>query len=45
MGIVLDSVSKKVGAETHINNISLQLERGTTNVVLGHTLAKNDVEY
>ena len=39
MGIVLDSVTKKVGGETHIDNISLELEIGTTNVVLGHTLA------
>jgi len=39
MGIVLDSVTKKVGGETHIDNISLELESGTTNVLLGHTLA------
>ncbi len=39
MAIVLDSVTKKVGGETHIDNISLELESGTTNVVLGHTLA------
>ncbi|OHD72234.1 MAG: ABC transporter [Spirochaetes bacterium RBG_16_49_21] len=39
MGIVLDSVTKKVVAETHLNNISLELEIGTTTVVLGHTLA------
>jgi glycerol transport system ATP-binding protein len=39
MSIFLDSVSKKVGTETHINNISLEFENGTTNVVLGHTLA------
>jgi glycerol transport system ATP-binding protein len=39
MGIVLDSVSKKVGSETHINNVNLELEIGTTNVLLGHTLA------
>lgn len=39
MGIVIDSVTKKVGGETHIDNISLELESSTTNVVLGHTLA------
>jgi len=39
MGIVLNSVSKKVGSETHINDVSLELEIGTTNVLLGHTLA------
>lgn len=39
MGIVVDSVTKKMGRETHINNVSLELETGTTNVVLGHTLA------
>ncbi len=39
MAIVLDSVTKKVGGETYLNNISLELESGTTNVVLGHTLA------
>jgi glycerol transport system ATP-binding protein len=39
MGIFLDSVSKKVGTQTYINNISLEFENGTTNVVLGHTLA------
>ncbi|MCJ7664025.1 MAG: ABC transporter ATP-binding protein, partial [Desulfobacterales bacterium] len=39
MAIVLDSVTKKVGRETHIDNISLELESGTTNVLLGHTLA------
>lgn len=39
MGIVLESITKKVNGETHINNVSLQLERGTINVVLGRTLA------
>jgi glycerol transport system ATP-binding protein len=39
MSIVLDSVTKKTGGEIHINNISLELAGGTTNVVLGHTLA------
>jgi len=39
MAIVLDSVTKKVGGETHIDKISLSFEPGTTNVVLGRTLA------
>jgi len=39
MGIVLDSVNKKVGGETYLDNINLELETGTTNVVLGYTLA------
>jgi glycerol transport system ATP-binding protein len=39
MGIVLDSVTKKVGGETHIYDLSLTLESGATNVLLGRTLA------
>jgi glycerol transport system ATP-binding protein len=39
MGLVLDSVTKKVGGETHVYNVSLELESGATNVVLGRTLA------
>jgi glycerol transport system ATP-binding protein len=39
MGIILDSVTKKVGGETHIDRINLAFESGTTNVVLGPTLA------
>jgi glycerol transport system ATP-binding protein len=39
MDIVLDGVSKIVNGETHINNISLKIESGATNVILGHTLA------
>lgn len=39
MDIVLDSISKIVNGEIHINNISLELKSGATNVVLGHTLA------
>ncbi len=35
----LDSVSKKVGASLHINNISLTLEKGSLNVLLGPTLS------
>ena len=39
MDIVLDGVCKIVNGETHLNNISLKIESGATNVVLGHTLA------
>jgi glycerol transport system ATP-binding protein len=35
----LDSVSKKVGTSLHINNVSLTLEKGSLNVLLGPTLA------
>ncbi len=35
----LDSVSKRVGASLHINDVSLGLERGTVNVLLGPTLS------
>jgi glycerol transport system ATP-binding protein len=39
MGIIFDSVTRKVGGETHIDRISMAFESGTTNVVLGRTLA------
>ena len=39
MALSLENVSKKVGEETHINNVSLQLEPGTINVLLGLTLS------
>jgi glycerol transport system ATP-binding protein len=35
----LKNVSKQVGAETHIRDVSLTLERGTLNVLLGPTLS------
>ncbi|MEE9319300.1 MAG: ABC transporter ATP-binding protein [Granulosicoccus sp.] len=35
----LDSISKQVGAATHIRDVSLKLERGSLNVLLGPTLA------
>jgi glycerol transport system ATP-binding protein len=35
----LDNVSKKVGNILHINNVSLTLEKGSLNVLLGPTLA------
>jgi len=37
--LILDNVSKKVGAETWIRDVSLSLERGSLNVLLGPTLA------
>jgi len=39
MALVLDSVSKVVGVETHIHPTSLTLEKGTMNVLLGPTLS------
>lgn len=35
----LDGVTKKVGRETHIGDVSMRLERGTLNVLLGPTLS------
>ncbi|MBE7182831.1 MAG: ABC transporter ATP-binding protein [Methylobacterium mesophilicum] len=35
----LENVSKLVGAETHIADVSLRLERGSLNVLLGPTLS------
>jgi glycerol transport system ATP-binding protein len=37
--LVLDNISKKVGAETYIRDVSLNLTRGSLNVLLGATLA------
>ena len=39
MSLELKSVSKSVGAETHIFPTDLRLERGTMNVLLGRTLS------
>jgi glycerol transport system ATP-binding protein len=39
MTLVLDSVSKAAGSETHIHPTSLTLEKGTMNVLLGPTLS------
>ncbi len=39
MTLVLEQVSKTVGAETHVRDVSLSLERGSLNVLLGATLA------
>jgi len=37
--LVLEAVRKEVGAEIHIRDVSLTLERGSLNVLLGATLA------
>jgi glycerol transport system ATP-binding protein len=37
--LVLDQVRKDVGPETHIRDVSLTLERGSLNVLLGATLS------
>jgi glycerol transport system ATP-binding protein len=37
--LVLENVSKKVGAETWISDVSVTLERGSLNVLLGPTLS------
>ena len=39
MALQLDNVSKMVGAERHISDMSLTFEHGTLNVLLGPTLA------
>ncbi|MBB4039234.1 glycerol transport system ATP-binding protein [Microvirga flocculans] len=39
MTLVLDGVSKTVGAAKHIDNVHMTLERGSLNVLLGATLA------
>jgi glycerol transport system ATP-binding protein len=39
MSLVLESVSKAVGGVTYIGDVSLRLEKGTLNVLLGPTLA------
>ena len=39
MAMVLENISKVVAGKTHIDNISLQLEPGTFNILLGRTLS------
>jgi len=39
MSLVLENITKKVGRETHLYNISLEFETGSRNVLLGRTLA------
>lgn len=39
MAMVLENITKMVAKEKHINNISLELEPGTFNILLGRTLS------
>ena len=39
MEILLDGVSKVINGETHLDNITLKIKSGATNVILGRTLA------
>ena len=39
MSLVLENITKEVGRETHLYNISLEFETGSRNVLLGRTLA------
>ena len=39
MALVLDGISKVAGAQTHIHPTSLELHKGTMNVLLGPTLS------
>ncbi len=39
MTLVLEKIGKDVGAETHLDDVSLSLEKGSLNVLLGATLA------
>ncbi len=39
MSLILDNVTKVIGADTHIHQTSLELEKGTMNVLLGPTLS------
>ena len=39
MTLVLENLSKAVGAQTHIHTTDLTLEKGTMNVLLGPTLS------
>ncbi len=39
MSLSLEGITKKVGQETHIDNVSLLFEPGSRNVLLGRTLA------
>ena len=41
MSLVVENLRKDVGAETHIRDVSLTLETGAVNVLLGATLSGN----
>ncbi len=43
MTVELRDVSSVRGAEVHLSDISLSLERGTLNVLLGPTLVRQDI--
>lgn len=39
MSLSLEAVTKKMGREIHLDNINLEFEAGSRNVLLGHTLS------
>lgn len=39
MSLTLEAITKKVGPEIHIDNVSLEFEAGSRNMLLGRTLA------
>jgi len=39
MAMVIENVTKLVGKESHLRDISLRLEPGTFNILLGRTLS------
>ena len=39
MGVSLQDINRTVGGEVHLTDINLELESGSRNVILGHTLA------
>jgi len=39
MGVSLQDINRTVGGEVHLADINLELESGSRNVILGHTLA------
>ena len=39
MSLSLEGITKKVGRETHIDDVSLSFESGSRNILLGRTLA------
>ena len=39
MSLSLEGITKKVGRETHIDNVTLSFESGSRNILLGRTLA------
>ena len=43
MSLSLEGVTKKVGRETHIDNVSLSFESGSRNILLGRTLGRQNI--